>query len=168
MFMKNQRAFTLIEMLIVIALLAILAQIAVPAFQDFIEHNQQQALSDQIARAVHHARAHAVTHRVRVELCGSRDGVSCHSDWSQGWLMREINKTSPLAITRLNTDKQRLKWSGFQTKIQFHSNGISPIGNGRFYSCHKQRISWQLILNRQGRLRTASSSENEAEATRCI
>lgn len=167
MFMKNQRAFTLIEMLIVVALLAILAQIAVPAFQDFVERNKQQALADQVARAVQHARAYAVTHRVRVELCGSRDGVSCHSDWSQGWLLREINQTSPLAITRLNTDKQRLKWSGFQTKIQFHGNGISPISNGRFYSCHKQRISWQLILNRQGRLRAANNSENEAEAARC-
>lgn len=167
MFMNAQRAFTLIEMFIVLALLAILAQIAVPAFQDFLERNQQQGLQDQIARAVHHARAYAVTHRLRVELCGSLDGVSCHSDWSKGWLLREVKNTSPLSITRLNPDKKRLKWSGFQAKIQFNSNGSSPIGNGRFYSCHKQHISWQLILNRQGRLRTASNSENEAEAGRC-
>lgn len=167
MFIQYQRAFTLIEMFIVLALMAILAQIAVPALQDFLERNQQQTLSDQIARAVHHARAHAVTHRIRVELCGSRDGVSCHSDWSEGWLLRELKLDTPLSIVRLNPDKKRLNWSGFQTKIQFSSNGSSPTGNGRFYSCYKQRISWQLILNRQGRLRTASDSENEAEAARC-
>ena len=106
-------------------------------------------------------------HRIRVELCGSIDGLSCHSDWSQGWLLREAKNESPLSITRLSSDKKRLKWKGFQAKIQFHSNGSSPIGNGRFYSCYKQHISWQLILNRQGRLRTASKSENEAENARC-
>ena len=165
--MSNQRAFTLVEMLIVLALMAILAQIALPAFQDFIERNRQQALSDQVARAVNHARLYAVTQRVRVELCGSRDGIVCHSDWSHGWLLREVDQAQPVAITQLKTDQRRLQWSGFQPKIQFHASGISPNSNGRFYSCHKQRISWQLILNRQGRLRSASPSENEAAIARC-
>lgn len=165
--MSYQRAFTLIEMCIVLAILAILAQIAVPAFHDFIERNQQQALYNQVARAVNHARAHAVTHRIRVELCGTLDGLSCDKDWSQGWLLREINQPLPIAVTQLKTDRRRLQWSGFQAKIQFHSNGISPTGNGRFFSCYKQEISWQLILNRQGRLRSASSAENAEQVTRC-
>ncbi|HHX34517.1 MAG TPA: prepilin-type N-terminal cleavage/methylation domain-containing protein [Gammaproteobacteria bacterium] len=165
--MNDQRGFTLIEMGIVLTLLAILAQVAIPAFQDFIERNQQQALYNQIARAVNNARAHAVSNRVRVELCGTLDGLSCNGDWSRGWLLREVNQTTPVAVTQLKTDRRRLHWSGFQPKIQFHSNGISPTGNGRFYSCNKQKISWQLILNRQGRLRTASQTENTAEAERC-
>lgn len=165
--MQTQSAFTLIEMMIVLALLSILGFIAVPALQDFIESNRRQALYHQIIRAVHNARTHAVTQRVSVELCGSRDGVSCHSDWSQGWLLREVQHTTPLVVTQLKTDRQRIQWKGFRNKIQFHSNGISPTGNGRFYSCYKQQISWQLILNRQGRLRKASSAENTAEQARC-
>ncbi len=165
--MKYQRAFTLVEMFIVLAILAIVAQMAVPALQDFLERNQQQALYHQVARAVNQARAHAVTHRVQVELCGSRDGINCHSDWSHGWLVREVNQNQAVAVTQLKSDRRRLHWHGFQAKIQFHSNGISPTGNGRFYSCYKQAISWQLILNRQGRLRSASASENNAEAARC-
>ncbi len=54
--MNYQRAFTLVELCIVLALLAILAQVAVPAFHDFLERNQQQALYNQIAHAVNHAR----------------------------------------------------------------------------------------------------------------
>lgn len=165
--MNVQRAFTLIEMMIVVALLTILGLVAVPALQDFIERNRQQALYHQIIRAVQHARSHAITQRVQVELCGSHDGVSCHSDWSRGWLLRDSQQTTALAVTQLNSDRQRLHWSGFRPRIQFHSNGISPTGNGRFYSCYKNAISWQLILNRQGRLRTASRSENAAEQARC-
>ena len=44
--MQAQRAFTLIEMFIVLTLLSILGHIAVPALQDFLERNRQQALQD--------------------------------------------------------------------------------------------------------------------------
>lgn len=165
--MRYQSAFTLIEMLIVVALLSILGLVAVPALVDFIEANRQQALYHQVIRAVHHARSHAVTQRVAVELCGTQDGISCHTDWSRGWLLMDAQAKEPLAVTLLKNDRPRLQWRGFRNKIQFHSNGISPTGNGRFYSCYKQQMSWQLVLNRQGRLRKASSAENAAEQARC-
>lgn len=165
--MKNQYAFTLFEILIVLALLAIIGRIAVPALQDFLERNQQQAIFNQIVRAVHNARSHAVTQRVTVELCGSRDGLSCHSDWSHGWLLREANNKTPIAVTLLNPDRQRFQWSGFNQGIRFQSNGVSSISNGRFYGCYKEKISWQLILNRQGRLRVGSQQENSEKNTNC-
>lgn len=165
--MQIQRAFTLIEMLIVLALLAILGRIAVPALQSLLERNQQQALSDQVARAVYNARAYAISQGVAVELCGSQDGLNCTDDWSHGWLLREINHTEPLLVTQLSSTGQTLHWSGFQPYISFHSNGISPTGNGRFYSCTHHSLSWQLILNRQGRLRTASHTENTRDSARC-
>ena len=165
--MKNQYAFTLFEILTVLALLAIIGRIAVPALQDFLERNQQQAIFNQIVRAVHNARSHAVTQRVTVELCGSRDGLSCHSDWSHGWLLREVKNDTPIAVTLLSPDRQHLQWKGVKPEIQFNSNGISSLGNGRFYGCYKEKISWQLILNRQGRLRVGSQQENSAHNANC-
>lgn len=165
--MRTQHAFTLVELLIVLALVAITGNIAIPALQDFLERNQQQMLYQQISRALQHARSYAVTHRVPVELCASNDGLSCNSDWSHGWLLRELNQTSTIAVTLLNSDRQRLQWKGFNQTIQFHGTGTSPIGNGRFYSCHKGKVSWQLVINRQGRLRTEPDSENITEAALC-
>lgn len=165
--MQAQRAFTLIEMFIVLTLLSILGHIAVPALQDFLERNRQQALHDQVTRAIANARLYAVTQRVQVELCGSSDGLTCDDNWAQGWLLRPFKHSEPISVTQLNGDRPRLQWSGFQQRIRFHSSGISPTGNGRFYSCYKQRITWQLVLNRQGRLRTASPAENTAQTARC-
>lgn len=165
--MQAQRAFTLIEMFIVLALLSILGQIAVPALQDFLERNRQQALYDQVTRAVYHARMHAVTHRTPVELCGSSDGATCDNQWAQGWLLRESDQAEPIVVTQLQNGRQSLQWQGLNTRIRFHSNGLSSASNGRFYSCYKEQISWQLVLNRQGRLRTSSTAENTAEASRC-
>lgn len=164
--MKNQHGFTLLELLIVLALLAILGHIAVPALEDLLERNQQQVAFNQITRALQNARAYAITHRVTVELCGSRDGLSCHSDWSHGWLLREVNNEI-LTVTLLNNPRQRLQWKGVKPEIQFNSNGLSSISNGRFYSCYKGKISWQLILNRQGRLRVGSQQDNSANNANC-
>lgn len=165
--MRTQHAFTLVELLIVLTLVAITGNIAIPALQDFLERNQQQVLYHQISRALQHARSYAVTHRVSVELCASNDGLSCTSDWSHGWLLRELNQKSTIAVTLLHIDQQRLQSNKSEQKIIFHSNGTSPRGNGRFYSCYKGKVSWQLVINRQGRLRTEPDSENITEAALC-
>lgn len=84
----RQQGVTLIELLIVIALLAIVAQVALPAWQTFIAKNRSLALQHSVERAVQLARAQAITRRVSIELCGSSNGISCSSNWSGGWLMR--------------------------------------------------------------------------------
>jgi len=66
-----------------------------------------------------------------------------------------------LQLTQLPTHDE-LRWSGFKQSIRFRDNGSSPTGNGRFYQCHKQQVVWQLILNRQGRLRQGTPAENSS------
>lgn len=169
----TETGFTLTELLITIALLAIIAQIALPAWQEFIAKNRSQALMHSIEHAVHHARSIAVTQRHKTELCGSLDQDSCHSDWSQGWLIREppaspASRTAPLQINALDDLSLKLQWAGFQQRIVFNSSGLSSASNGRFFVCRKQQIDWQLILNRQGRLRRATEQENRNEDRRCL
>lgn len=167
----SQRGFTLTELLIVVALLAIVAQIALPAWQSFILNNRSQALRDSVTRAVLQARSLAAGHRVQVELCGSVDGRDCHANWAKGWIIRRHSRGTPQAtpeyITTLNDQHLQLKWAGFQPRILFQSGGYGTTVNGRFYLCREQKIDWQLIINRQGRLRQASASENRDADYRC-
>lgn len=169
----TQTGFTLTELLITIALLAIMAQIALPAWQEFISKNRSQALMHSVESAIHHARSMAVTHRIKTELCGSLDQNHCHSDWSKGWLIREAaadaaSQNTPLHIHSLDEPELKLQWAGFQQRIIFHNSGLSSASNGRFFVCRKQQIDWQLVLNRQGRLRRATEQENRNEDRRCL
>lgn len=170
--MKHKHSgLTLVELMIILAILAIVSQIALPAWQQFIAKQRSQALQNSLERSVFQARSLAISQRIRIELCGSTDGESCSTNWSKGWIIRryERNSSEPEIIARHEQDPRHLQlnWSGFQPKILYHPGGLSTASNGRFYVCREQSIDWQLILNRQGRLRRARPQENREADSRC-
>lgn len=65
----SQRGFSLIELAIVVALLAILAAMAMPSFQGFIASNRLTAESNEMLAALNLARSEAVRIQRRVILC---------------------------------------------------------------------------------------------------
>lgn len=66
--LKGMRGFTLVELMITIALLAIVATIAVPNFVQFIRNNQVQAKADELKTFLQYARGQAVTTRKTYEV----------------------------------------------------------------------------------------------------
>lgn len=66
--LKGTRGFTLVELMIVIALLAIVATIAVPNFVQFIRNNQVQAKADEVKTFLQYARGQAVMTRKTYEV----------------------------------------------------------------------------------------------------
>jgi len=162
---NKDQGFTLVELMVTLALLAVIANIAVPALEGLITRNRQQALMEQVASALNNARAEAILQRRAIEVCGSHDGKKCSADWSSGWLVRTSDGRILHRVQLPPHDA--LRWSGFQQSIKFDNNGSSPFSNGRFYQCHKQKVTWQLILSRQGRLRPGTTAEHIEKASLC-
>ncbi|WP_415845603.1 GspH/FimT family pseudopilin [Stutzerimonas zhaodongensis] len=163
----KDQGFTLIELLITLSTIAIIISMAVPAMADLIARSRQQALLTQVQETIQKARAEAVLQRQTIVLCGTSDTTNCIRDWRNGWLTQAETTGQILAITQLPAADQ-LRWSGFgDQRIRFYENGTSPWSNGRFYQCYKQRIAWQLILSRQGRLRQGTVADNASKASLC-
>lgn len=165
---KHSDAFSLLELLITLTLISLLALIAAPSFATLVEQNRMYSLRDQLQSQLFLARTSSVLHNRDVEVCGSSDGQLCDDQWLRGWLIRFASDSQIIQQTQL-TAQEHINWTGATQKIRFHSNGTSPLGNGRFYICDShQAIALQIVINRQGRLRQVRGLEPEQNQTiRC-
>lgn len=86
---SRARAFTLYELLVTLALLAILATIALPSFSILAAKSRQTTEINALFHAFHQARKESIMRRRVVSLCPSLDGKTCaqSTDWSAGWLL---------------------------------------------------------------------------------
>lgn len=90
---RRDRGFTLPELLITVAVSAILLAVAVPNFQSFVKNSQVGSTADGFLAALQQARSEAIKRGNLVVLCRTADpsgntcGDSGEKDWSPGWLM---------------------------------------------------------------------------------
>ena len=86
-----KQGFTLYEMLLTVALLAILVGAAVPAYGIYIAKARQTSEVNALFHAIHRARKASIMRRKVVSICPTADGLQCGSmaDWSSGWLLFE-------------------------------------------------------------------------------
>ncbi|RKZ99293.1 MAG: hypothetical protein DRQ43_00005 [Gammaproteobacteria bacterium] len=87
--MKELNGFTLIELIITIALIAILFGIAVPSFVGMIQLNRDVAQVNSLQGNLRWARTEAIKQHVSVSTCASSDKLTCSgsTDWAAGWII---------------------------------------------------------------------------------
>lgn len=79
--------FTLIELMVTIAIVAILIALAFPSFEGSFRSNRLATTSNEIMGSIALARSEAVRTSRDSMLCASSDGATCGDDWNQGWLI---------------------------------------------------------------------------------
>ena len=87
--MRGDRGFTLIELMITIAVLAVLLVAVAPAMTDMILNNRMSAFSSDLMADLAAARSEALKRSQRVVICkNSGTNASCGTgNWENGWLL---------------------------------------------------------------------------------
>jgi type IV fimbrial biogenesis protein FimT len=97
--MDRQAGLTLLELLTVIAIVAVLGALAVPAFETLTLNARRAAAMDELLRSAWFARTEALRRGRPVLLCASHGGDTCLADtgaWSGGWLVRPLDEASEI------------------------------------------------------------------------
>ena len=89
---RRRNGFTLIELMIAIAVLAILITIAAPSFRDAMMNVRMSANVNDLMADLALARSEAVKRGVPVRLCRSNGGANCNGgagngNWTVGWIV---------------------------------------------------------------------------------
>lgn len=98
--MDRQCGFTLMELIITVAIAAIVLAIGVPSFQGIMRNNRAATQANEIIGALNLARSEAVKRGRRVSLCPSSNGTGCSgTDWSSGWIVFVDTSAADASVT---------------------------------------------------------------------
>ncbi|EXJ10346.1 prepilin-type N-terminal cleavage/methylation domain-containing protein [Nitrincola tibetensis] len=98
---SRQSGVSLIELMVSIAVLAIILFIGVPSFQSTLESSRARAITNDLAGALQLARSEALKRRVVVAVCISnqaQNGCDPTGNWSDGWLITALGSNEVVRV----------------------------------------------------------------------
>ena len=170
-FLRIQRGFSLLELIITLGIVAILAGLVIPGFDKAIKRNNSTTIAYAMMGLVQYARTESVSKSTPVTLCGSSNGVQCNNDWSTSILVFvDLNGNgsvdvgdTPIKTVSLLKRGETMSWRSFRNKayLQLEPYGMTYYQNGNFTYCpadHDAHYAVHWILNTTGHLRIASDN----------
>ncbi len=104
---RRQAGFTLVELLVALAVAAILLAVGVPSFRSTIASNRLTSTTNDLVGTLAQARSEAIKRGTRVTVCMSADGEKCAQTgtWAQGWIsFVDVTRSSGAAASVDNPD----------------------------------------------------------------
>ena len=113
---RAQSGFTLVELMVVIAVLAILASIGIPGFQGIVAENRATSAANELLATLQFARSAAIAQSRPVTVRPTND------DWNGGWVV-EMNENGDLLVLRESSALHPSVVIDKESQLTFSSTG---------------------------------------------
>ncbi|MDK2797846.1 MAG: type fimbrial biosis protein FimT [Tepidiphilus sp.] len=85
---RHARGFSLVELMVTIAVLAILLAIGIPSFASLIASNRLTSATNELVAALQTARTEAIRRNARITVCpAAPTATACSGNWRDGWMV---------------------------------------------------------------------------------
>ncbi|CAL7963412.1 type IV fimbrial biogenesis protein FimT [Gammaproteobacteria bacterium] len=156
------KAFSLIELLLVIVLIAVILLVVQPSWQGMVSKNHAQVYTNELMMTLQFARATAIKLGEPVMFCCSKDHQKCNGLWrNSSIVVTTVGKPKVLRILPLVFAGDTLSWNRDAT-ITFSPDGFAGGQNRSFYYCPKNssKNALAVILSPSGRARVSPETSD--------
>lgn len=169
----NNEGLTLIELMIVIAIISILAAMAAPSFNSILRRHQVSAETDVLFALIHLARTEAIKRNSVVTICKSNDADQCGGTWTDGWIVFQDNDkdgSRDIGDTLIASGSigkgYLLKWTAFGSNnyIRFTPRTLTLAQNGTFRLCPYDgdiHFARAVVISKTARVRLPKDSDGD-------
>lgn len=164
--MKQISGFTLLELLITVAILGIVTAIAVPSMGTYIKNDRLTTQINTLVSHLAYARSEAVKRSQSVVLCASTSASTCTGgNWEDGWILFVDTNSDNAPNGEEDVLRQRGALDGGNTLasnignlVIYDSRGFAPNSSGEFNLCDDRNEGRSISISNTGRVRKADSS----------
>ena len=168
----RERGVTLVEQVMVIAIMATLVGAAMPSMRRLLDRSQLQTAQADLIGALHHTREAAVVARQDTVFCPSRDGHQCADEerWDYGWLLAADRNHDnqpdgqPLFVNGSYAGRLTIQSSVGRRHVRFQPDGSARGSNLTFVLCRRGTTEQALsvVVANSGRIRGGRASAEQA------
>lgn len=165
----NKHGFTLVELIITLAVSAILLAVALPSFTSLYAYIRADSNIRKIQQSIQLARNHAITYGIRVTVCPIVS-QRCSTNWHENISVFTDTGESKLLdgndqlIQSVGPFHQQDVIDFNRAAIKFQPDGLAAGSNGTFKYCADAAFDSHakaIVINRSGRARISSKKNIE-------
>jgi len=176
---SRQEGYTLVELLVTVAIVSILTSLAIPAFDNIRARNAMAGSINLFLTQLHLARSAAVTRERHITLCPTSNGMDCNDDyqtWRDGYLIFDDtnkNRQHEAEEEIISYQEKAARTIRIVSSSQ-HRNRISflPLGRAwfsnttvRFCVRDHPELNRAIIVSNNGRVRSRKNMADGSAVT---
>ncbi|GBL04702.1 GspH/FimT family pseudopilin [Glaciecola sp. KUL10] len=164
---SKQKGVTLLEMMITVAILAIVLTVVAPNVQGILIKNRAVATMNELSTVIQYARNSAIDEQANAVFCPSSDFTSCSTNWRHPKMVfidqnndgeRDANEVLLVATESLNST---MTFTSTSDVISFEDSGASSAQT-IIKLCHTSnnaQYARQIEISLQGRVRLSQDTD---------